>query len=196
MALAFGAQHAALASLMRRTQTGRLSPADWLTYSRAVSGGVLAGLVLSGARDRRGPAGWLGWLVAAWGIAIDTFDGALAKRCGLTRAGPTLDIESDSWLTLWASVAAARWGKLPAWTVLPPLVRYAHPLLDLWRRNLPVGGGPWWGRLTGGSQTGLQLTALAPFLGPWRDEFVRRACVPISGGQLLTMLMLFRVKRC
>jgi phosphatidylglycerophosphate synthase len=131
-------------------------------------------------------------MAAAWGVSVDTFDGALAKRMGPTRAGPTLDIESDSWLTLCAAVAAVCWGRLPGWTVLPSIVRYAHPLIALRRKDLPVGGGPWWGRLTGGSQTALQLVVLAPFLGTWRDWLARRACVPISGGQLLAMLLLFR----
>jgi hypothetical protein len=66
-----------------------------------------------------------------------------------------------------------------------------HPLLDLKRGELPVGGGPTWGRFTGGLQTVLLLSALRPLPNRARDRFVQFAWLPISGGQFLAMLALF-----
>jgi len=117
--------------------------ADVLTLSRATTGAVLAGLVASGIRDRTGIAGRLSWSMLLLGVtALDWLDGPLARHAGATRLGSVLDIEADSWLTLWSAACATAWGDLPRWCLLPPILRYLDPLLDLRRGKLPRGGGP------------------------------------------------------
>ncbi|HYW27196.1 MAG TPA: CDP-alcohol phosphatidyltransferase family protein [Terriglobales bacterium] len=54
----------------------------------------------------------------------DWLDGPLARRLGPTPLGPTLDLEADSWLTLWGAVAAFRLGGLPGTGLLAPSLRY------------------------------------------------------------------------
>ena len=191
VAIAYAIQQQTVLRLIRKTGVRGLSPVDRLTLSRATAGGVLAGLAFSGIRDREGAAGRLGWLMSVWGMISDVLDGKLARRLGTSTLGNTLDIESDSWLTLWCALGAVAWGGLPRWSLLPPLVRYIHPMLDLRRGQLPVGGGPKWGRLTGIAQYLFFSFALAPVAGRTRDRIARFASPLISGAQLLSMLMLF-----
>ena len=94
------------------------SLADTLTLSRAATGAVLAGLVASGIRDRKGIAGWIGWLMPLFGVT-DWLDGPLARRAGPTCLGGVLDIEADSWLTLWSAAGAVAWGNIPALVSTP-----------------------------------------------------------------------------
>src|SRR5581483_5836458 len=102
-----------------------ISLGDPLSLARLSCGNVLVGLVASGVRDRRGPGGVLAWSLALFGATVlDWLDGPLARRTGATRHGVILDIEADSWLTLWSAVAATCWGGLPRWVMLPPLLRY------------------------------------------------------------------------
>jgi len=97
--LATWAQRAFLSAMMRRIGQEHISLADVLTLSRAEIGAVLAGLVASGIRDRRGSAGWIGWLILLFGVT-DWLDGTLARWIGPTGLGGALDIEADSWFTL------------------------------------------------------------------------------------------------
>ncbi|HET8629709.1 MAG TPA: CDP-alcohol phosphatidyltransferase family protein [Thermomicrobiales bacterium] len=162
-AAATAAQEAFLRAVVRRVGPARASPADLLTLGRAGCAAVLAGLVAAGVRDRAGPAGRLGWLAAVAGATVtDWLDGPLARRAGATPLGAVLDIEADSWLTLWCAVAAARWGDLPGWGALPPLLRYGRALLDLAAGRPPARGRPGWNRATGVAQMALFLAALAP----------------------------------
>jgi len=104
-----------------------------------------------------------------------------------------MDIEADSWLTLWSAVCAAAWGDLPRWCLLPPIIRYLGPILDLRRGRLPHGGGPWWSRLTGTAQMVLFLAALAPLKDSWRARVmraVRLAALPVSAGQGVAIVVL------
>ncbi len=181
----------ALRATMRRAGPENHTLADLLTLSRATSGSILAGLAISGPRERSGLAARLGWTAAIWGIGSDIGDGLLARRLGPTRLGRTLDIEADSWLTLWSAADAVAWGRLPSACLVGPILRYVHPLQDLIRGDLPVGGGPWWGKLTGLSQTILFLAALAPFNSPRRDRLVARCALLVSGAQTASMLLLF-----
>ena len=196
LAAALTVQHVALRAAMRATGAGEASPGDLLTLSRATGGAVLAGLVAAGVRDRAGAAGQLGWLVALLGATLsDWLDGPLSRRAGPTRLGRALDREADSWLTLWAAAGAVAWGGLPRWCLLPPLLRYAGPLRDLSRCELPAGGGPRWGRATGTAQMALILAALAPVDRwlRWPPERRRRvlagAAWPVSGAQALTVIV-------
>jgi phosphatidylglycerophosphate synthase len=181
---ALSAQHLALDRLMRRTGVSRVSAADLLTLSRATAGSVLAGLAASGVRDRLGTQDRLGWLAVIWGEASDMFDGRLARRAGASGMGKTLDIESDSWLNLWSAASATAWAGLPRWCLLPPVLGYIHPLLELRDGRLPVGGGPWWGRLAGGAQNVFLFLALAPTGGRLRDRGMRASWLPVDAGQL------------
>ena len=176
---------------MQHLRTKKLALSDLISLSRATSAGILAGLTTAGIRDREGIAGRIAWLLAIWGLISDIMDGRVARRLGETKLSSVLDIEADSWLTLWSAAGAISLGGLPRWCILPPLLRYVHPILDLLRGDLPVGGGPWWGRLTGGSQTALFLYALAPIPQRTRRHLLRIAWLPVSAGQILSMSLLF-----
>jgi phosphatidylglycerophosphate synthase len=196
LAAALAVQHVALRAAMRATGTREASPGDLLTLGRATGGAVLAGLVAAGVRDRAGAAGRLGWLVALLGATLsDWLDGPLSRRAGPTRLGRVLDLEADSWLTLWAAAGAVAWSGLPRWCLLPPLLRYAGPLLDLVRGELPAGGGPRWSRATGTAQMALILVALAPvdrrlrWPPERRRRVLARAAWPISGAQAVTVMV-------
>jgi phosphatidylglycerophosphate synthase len=187
------AQRAFLSALMRKVGQEHISLADVLSLSRARIGAVLAGLVTSGIRDRKGSAGWIGWLMLLLGVT-DWLDGTLARCIGPTRLGGTLDIEADSWFTLWSGVGAVAWGNLPAWCLLPPIIRYLDPFISLGQADLPQGGGPWWSRLAGASQTGLFFAALAPFGGRWRNRLLTIAALPVSTVQCIALLALLARK--
>ncbi|MGN6563899.1 MAG: CDP-alcohol phosphatidyltransferase family protein [Thermomicrobiales bacterium] len=184
-------QHSALQALQRRTEVATLSPADVVTYSRATTGAILAGLLASGVRDRTGPAGWLGWGGTIVVVTLgDWLDGPLARHTGATALGPALDIETDSWLTFWSATAAVSWGGLPRWCLAPPILRYLLPLQALRAGRLPAGGGPWWWRVTGTAQMALIVAARAParWRPPTRTE--RVAALLVSGAQSIAVLMM------
>jgi phosphatidylglycerophosphate synthase len=191
--MATAAQRAFLSAMMRKIGQEHVSLADVLSLSRAGIGAVLAGLVTSGIRDRKGSAGWIGWLILLLGVT-DWLDGSLARWMGPTRLGGMLDIEADSWFTLWSAAGAVAWGKLPAYCLLPPIIRYLDPLISLRNGHLPQGGGPWWSRLAGASQAGLFFVALAPFGGRWRNQLLASAALPVSTGQCIALLVLLARK--
>lgn len=195
LTLALTAQRTFLSAMMRKTGAQQASLADILTLSRAVTGAVLAGLVASGIRDRTGVAGRLSWsMILLEATVLDWLDGPLARRTGATRLGGVLDIEADSWLTLWSAASAVAWGDLPRWCLLPPILRYLDPLVDLYRGKLPKGGGPWWSRLTGTSQMVLFLTALAPLNGQGRKQVLAVVTLPVSSAQGAAILVLLAKK--
>jgi phosphatidylglycerophosphate synthase len=175
-------QHAFISAMIHIIGTEQSSLADALTLSRGANGAVLAGLVTSGIHQRKGIAGWIGWLMPLLGVT-DWLDGSLARRAGPTRLGGVLDIEADSWLTLWSAAGAVAWGELPGWCLLPPIIHYLEPLLALLQGKLPQGGGPWWYRLAGANQMGLLIVALAPFDWRQRKQFLIAASLPITIGQ-------------
>ncbi|HEV7213653.1 MAG TPA: CDP-alcohol phosphatidyltransferase family protein, partial [Chloroflexota bacterium] len=183
---AFGGASSAQQLVLRALYRGEEPPfrgADLLSYCRATCGAVLAAILASGIRDRTGPAGRLGCAVSLGGAtALDWLDGPLARRLGPTRRGAALDIEADSWLTLWSAAAATAWGGQPRWCLLPPLLRYLDPLLAMHAGQLPAGGGPWWARVTGATQMALFLAALFP-LPAQRRPLPTIASVVVSGAQ-------------
>jgi phosphatidylglycerophosphate synthase len=182
--------------LRRRVGREQSTLSDALTFGRAAAGMVLAGLVASGVTDRTGAAGWIGWLVMIVGAtACDWLDGPLARRLGPTVIGGALDIEADSWVTLWSAVAAVTWGGLPWWVLAAPLIRYAHPVLDVLAGGLPTGGGSWWGRVTGVAQMALFLVALAPIQSPVRDMLLLVAAPPVAAAQVVAMLVMLWNRR-
>jgi CDP-diacylglycerol--glycerol-3-phosphate 3-phosphatidyltransferase len=189
-------QRVLMQAARRRIGPEPVAIANLVTRSRAAAGSVLAGLVAVGVRARPsltgGPAGWLAWSLAVWGATLgDWLDGPLARRMGgPTRFGAVLDIEADSWVTLWGAAGAVAWGGLPRWCLVPPIVRYALPALDVLGGGLPQGGGPWWSRGTGVAQMALILAALAPVRPPWGTRALVHAAGPVSAAQLLTLLVL------
>ena len=177
--------------LARRAKPEIPSLADLLTLARWMVGALLLGSVTMGLAGSSGPLAWLAFTAALLAATVtDWLDGPLARRLGPTALGAALDIEADSWLTLWCAGAAVAWGGLPWLCLAPPLLRYAQPLLDLCAGRLPHGGGPWWSRVTGVAQMVLLIGALAPVAGPERAAVFGVAVWPISGAQLVTLLAL------
>jgi phosphatidylglycerophosphate synthase len=96
-----------------------LTAPNLLTLSRAGAAAMACGTAFSG----RGRRTTLAALLLGCTL-FDWLDGPLARRRGPTPLGAALDIEADSWLTLWGAVAAFRLGGLPAISLLPPALRY------------------------------------------------------------------------
>ena len=191
LTIALAIQRAFISAMIRKIGPEQSTLADLLTISRAATGAVLAGLVTSGVRDRKGIAGWIGLLMPLLGATTtDWLDGPLARYAGTTRLGGVLDIEADSWLTLWAAAGAIIWGDLPAWSMLPPVVRYLDPLHTLIHGKLPQGGGPWWCRVTGTSQMGLFFVALTPIDFQKRKQLLTAVALPVSSAQCAAILVL------
>jgi len=188
LTLALITQRAFISAMIHVIGTEQSSLADALTLSRSANGAVLAGLVTSGIRERRGIVGWIGWLMPLLGVT-DWLDGALARRAGPTLLGGVLDIEADSWLTLWSAAGAVAWGEVPGWCLLPPILHYLEPLQALTQGKLPRGGGPWWYRLAGASQMGLLIVALAPFDWRQRKQFLTAASLPITMAQCIAIFV-------
>jgi phosphatidylglycerophosphate synthase len=123
----------------RRLGGDPLAPPNLLTLARAGCALPLAGTAASG-RSRR-PAFWA--LLVGCSV-LDWLDGPLARWYGPTPLGALLDIEADSWLTLWGAAAAVRLHRLPWWSLLAPLLRYAltpgiQKPLRPWQRAAGVG---------------------------------------------------------
>ncbi len=96
-----------------------LTGPNLLTLSRAGAAAMLCGTAFSG-RGRRAAF----WALVAGCTVFDWLDGPLARRLGTSRLGAVLDIETDSWLTLWGAVAGFRLGRLPALNLVPAALRY------------------------------------------------------------------------
>jgi phosphatidylglycerophosphate synthase len=189
LTLALTIQHAFISAMIRKIGAEQSTLADVLTLSRAATGAVLAGLVASGIRDRKGIAGWIGLLTPLLGATVtDWLDGPLARYAGPTRLGGVLDIEADSWLTLWSAAGAVAWGKLPRWCLLPPIIHYLEPLLALIQGKLPEGGGPWWYRVTGTGQMVLFCVALTPIEFKKRKQLLTAVAIPVSSAQCAAVL--------
>lgn len=168
---------------------------DLLTLGRGLAAAVLVGLAASGARDRRGPAGWVGWLaLSGASVACDWLDGPVARRLGTSPAGAAFDLEADSWLTLAAAGSAVAWGGLPRYSMAAPALRYA--LLAFALRRLPYkqifAAEPRWARWSGIAQMLLFTAALAPFGGRFTRPAVRLAAPVIAPLQVGVMLVLHR----
>jgi CDP-alcohol phosphatidyltransferase len=173
----------------------QLDLVDLMTLSRSWAASLLAGLVASGLRDRRGITGWMGWLALLYGsILCDWLDGPIARHRGTTQLGALLDLEADSWLTLCAAAGAVQWGNLPLMTASPPLLRYGLMCKDL--RTTPYtdlfANEPDWGRHIGMGQMLLYIGALAPFRGPATSRLVWLAAPVQTSLQLCALLALHR----
>jgi phosphatidylglycerophosphate synthase len=194
--VALAVQNAFTWALRRRVGPERSTAADLLTHGRGAVAAALAGFValaLSGPHAQPILGSWLALGYALFGATLlDWLDGPLARRAGPTRLGGALDIEVDSWLTLWCAVAAVTLGGLPWWCLLPPLAHYLQPVHALRHGRLPAGGGPLWGRLSGVAQMALLLAALLPVGPAWRVPALSLASVPIGAVQVVAMLSGYR----
>jgi hypothetical protein len=161
---------AAFVTLATRRHAAKsvLSAPNLVTIGRASAAALLTGSTVDRRWSR--PA-WLAALAAA--TVADWIDGPLARRAGPTQLGALLDIEADSWLTLWSAAAAYRRGALPGWCLLPPTLRYVRP------GPRPVRA---WQRAAGVAQMAVLLGALAPW--PPVRRAARRACFPATAAQL------------
>jgi phosphatidylglycerophosphate synthase len=126
---------------------------------------MLCGTALSG-RGRR--VGLVALLLGC--TACDWLDGPLARRQGATRLGAVLDLEADSWLTLWAAAAAYRLDRLPGPNLLPPTLRYlvapgaAETPLRPWQRAAGVA----------------QMVVIAGALSRWRPPVPLALAVAVA----------------
>ena len=156
-------------------------PADSLTLARGAVAAHLAGVAGCALRDRS-PArrpGATGVIVAA--TCLDWIDGRTARRLGgNSEWGSMLDLEVDSWLTLWTGIAAVVAGGLPRAVTAAPSSRY------LLMRRLMHGEDArhrhaWWVRGAGVLQMLLFVAALARSERLWLRRSVRWAALPIAG---------------
>jgi phosphatidylglycerophosphate synthase len=176
-------------ALRRRIGPERASPADAITHARGAVAAGLTGLVAAGYAGTPSAAGWLAFDLALLAATLlDWLDGPLARRAGPTRVGGALDIEADSWLTLWCAAGAVAWGGLPWWCLVPPVAHYLQPVYALRHGRLPAGGGPTWTRVTGVAQMTVLLGALLPLAVPWRIPALTIAAIPVSAAQLVAIL--------
>lgn len=189
-------QQLAILLLRRRIGTESASPADLLTLARASIGCTLVALVVAGSVERISLIGGIAFLTALIGAtALDWLDGPLARRLGPTRLGAVLDIEADSWLTCACASAAVAWGELPWWVLVAPVVRYVHPALALLRGSLPLGGGPWWSRVTGVAQMTLFLGTLAPVEFAGRSALLAAVALPVCVAQFAALVALLTTSK-
>jgi hypothetical protein len=146
-----GAAAAFTALAARRSGGPVLTAPNVLTLGRAGAAAMLCGMAFSG-RGRKAAL----WALLAGCTAFDWLDGPLARRLGTSRLGVVLDIEADSWLTLWGAVAGFRAGRLPGMSLLPPALRYP---LAAGRKPRPRP----WHRAAGAAQ----MVVIAGALSPW-----------------------------
>jgi phosphatidylglycerophosphate synthase len=171
-----------------------LDAVDGLTLARSGAAGVLAGALASGERGRRALPAWMAWIFLLPSVTLlDWIDGPLARRRATDEVGMILDLESDSWVTLWTSLAAVAWGGLPRLGVGPGIARYALPIVA-WRRGsyarLADAGRSWWSRAAGIAQMTTLIVALAPFAGARSRALARGAAFVIAPAQLLALMSL------
>lgn len=163
------------AAALRREPRHQLNLVDFITLTRGLAASLLCGLIASGVRDRRGTAGWMGWLALLYGaIVCDWLDGPIARHRGTSELGAVLDREADSWLTLCAAGGAVAWGEMPRRVALAPILRYVllfHGLRSRSHARLH-GDEPAWVRQVGIAQMLLFIAATAPFRGPVTSRLV------------------------
>lgn len=139
----------------RRTRDPLWVPANVLTLSRCVAA---VGLAAQSANRERRASAWIGLLLGC--TLTDWLDGPIARRRKTTSLGAILDIEADSWLTLWAAVAAWRSGALPVWCLSAPVLRYPVRVGSAAHRSM---GARVWQRAAGTLQMVVFCSALAPW---------------------------------
>jgi phosphatidylglycerophosphate synthase len=145
-----------------------------MTLSRGLAASLLCGAAFS---DRGLGAAWPALILGC--TAADWLDGPLARRRGPTPLGRLLDLEADSWLTLWAAIAAYRRKRLGGFVLLAPALRYPLGLLGA----VPARR---WQRMAGVAQMVVICASLAPW-APARS--LGRSLAPAAAaGQLLALV--------
>lgn len=124
------------------------------------------GLAAAAVNRRRSIDSWIALLVGC--TLTDWLDGPLARLTKPTRLGALLDIEADSWLTLWAAAAAWRARALPVWCLVAPTLRY--PIRLVFARNRRMSSAAW--QQAAGT---LQMTVLCGALSPWQQIHIKSA---------------------
>lgn len=174
--------------------TVRCSLADCLTLYRGLVAAVTGGCALSSRRGPVGRPGWTLWVATVLAATVsDWLDGPLARRSASMAQGAALDLEADSWLTLWIAVAAVRWGRLPPVSLAPPCLRYVLPATALTRGTYGEAdlGKRWWARVAGVAQMSLLLVALMPRRSVPPYLLRQRLAPAVAAVQLLALIYLF-----
>ncbi|MGN9909301.1 CDP-alcohol phosphatidyltransferase family protein [Phytohabitans sp. LJ34] len=105
---------------LRRSEQGRLSPADWITLTRA----ILVGAVLALSASVPGSVRMI-VAIAALALLLDAVDGWIARRTGTASPlGARFDMEVDSFLLLVLAIYVAR--SAGAWIATIGLMRYLY----------------------------------------------------------------------
>jgi phosphatidylglycerophosphate synthase len=162
-----------VAAAARRLDDPVLNPANLVTFSRGLAAALLCGTAFSG---RGLGAAWP--MLMAGCTAADWMDGPLARRLGPTRLGALLDVEADSWLTLWAAIAAYRQNWLGGVALLAPTLRYPLAVGRAGRLRP-------WQRAAGVTQMAVLCAALAP--GPPARGLARSLAPLAAAVQLLAL---------
>lgn len=171
---------------------------DLLTLARGATGAGLLAAAVRGRTTRQGVGGWLAWSVLVLAaIPADWLDGPLARRAGPSWYGEILDLESDSLLSLGSAAAAAGWGGLPAFVVVPAIARY--PLLAAALRGSTYSkvnrDHPAWARPVGMAQMAVFIAALAPFGGRLTRAAVMLAAPLVGVAQQCTLVAVYGRRR-
>ncbi len=185
---ALAIQNGCVWALRRRIGPERSSPADLLTHARGAAAAMLVGLVVTGYASATPATRWLAFALVLLCGPLDWLDGPLARHFGPTQLGRALDIEADSWLTLWCAAGAVALGVLPWWCLAPPVAHYLLPVHKLRHGHLPSGGGSIWSRVVGVAQMVVFLAALTPVTLVWLRAILVAAANPVCGLQLFAIL--------
>jgi phosphatidylglycerophosphate synthase len=179
-----------LAAMRRRIGPERVNPADLLTGCRALfASAILTAALVESSGDPKGHGRRIAGVALVAGIASDRFDGSLARRFGATRLGAVMDIEADSLLTLAMAVAAVRWGRLPRYVLIPPLLRYSDLVRTLRRSEIFTGDAIWWCRASGAAQMLLFLFSMVTSQRGVTSRGLHQASLIVSFTQLATQLL-------
>jgi phosphatidylglycerophosphate synthase len=158
--LAYGAVTcAALTRGLRRSGTGDLGPADWVTLTRATLVGGVAALAVD-SLGRTVPVAVLVTL-AVVALVLDAVDGQVARRRSVATAlGARFDMEVDAFLLLVMSGYIAR--PVGAWTLTIGAMRYVFVLatwvLPWMRGSLPPR---YWRKVVAATQGIVLVIAMA-----------------------------------
>jgi phosphatidylglycerophosphate synthase len=159
LAVGIGLSFATLLPLLRAPRTA----ADLVTIGR-----LLGLVVLLGTMPSASPWPW--WAGAVAVVLADLLDGAVARRCGSSEAGASLDMEADQFV-VFGLAAAIVFGGGGVHVLLLPAMRWAFVLAAVWLRvpahqPKPVDGDNRRGRRVCAAVLTAQLLALLPGLPP------------------------------
>jgi phosphatidylglycerophosphate synthase len=188
-----------VATLRRRDAHGFLTArrqfglAAYLTMSRGGVAALLVGLVRAFPTPPPRQVAWTAFAAVLWSVTVsDWIDGPIARRFGSALGGTRVDLEADSWLTLWVAIAGVRWQRLPRVALAAPLLRYGVVALTLIRGSYASAdlGSTWWGKGAGVAQMAALLLGLAPLPEGRLRKGARYAADGASLLQLFVLLVL------